>query len=301
MKTGHRYKTSRDIKPADRNPAEDIKPVSSFKLSVLSWARLDFLEALYVVDARDFAYAIDDIFQVLQVCDVEHDVDVGLAVIGAGFDIADVGFGIADDGSDLLQHAEAVVAEYGEFHGIGVGRAIVLGPLDVDSPLRFIHQVHHVGTIERVDGDAFAAGHVADDGFAADRVTTACAIDQQVALSLDADGVVVLVATENATHHTGQAGGFLGLVFRQGFAGRGRQASQYLPRGEFSIADSGHEIVRASYAVVGGDLLQLFVLDIFHGHAVLPRFFLDQLSANLNGALALMDIEPVLDLVTGAG
>ena len=53
-------------------------------------------------------------------------------------------------------------------------------------------------------------------------------------------------------------------------------------------------------AVVGGDLLQLLVLDVLQRDAILARFFLDQLAADFNGTLALVDIEPVLDLVARA-
>ena len=52
--------------------------------------------------AGNFADAVDYVFEVLQVFDLHDDVDVGLAVFGAGAYAADVGFEVADDGGDLL-------------------------------------------------------------------------------------------------------------------------------------------------------------------------------------------------------
>ena len=42
-----------------------------------------------------------------------------------------------------------------------------------------------------MDGNAFAAGDVADDGLAANGVATTGAIDEEVTLSADDDGVAV--------------------------------------------------------------------------------------------------------------
>src|SRR5882724_11778322 len=131
----------------------------------------------------------------LQVGDIEHDVDVGLAITGAGFDVTDVGLCIADHGGDLLQHAEAVVAEDGELYRVGTGGPVIVRPLHVNLPFRLIHQVYYVGTTEPMNRDTLAASDVADDRFTANRVTTAGAVDQEVTLSGYANGVVVLVAT----------------------------------------------------------------------------------------------------------
>src|SRR5438270_5652802 len=72
---------------------------------------LNLLQSLHIVNAGNLAHAGDDRLQMLQVGDVEHDVDVGLAVAGARFDISDICFGITDHGSDLLQHAPLVITE----------------------------------------------------------------------------------------------------------------------------------------------------------------------------------------------
>src|SRR5579871_1783030 len=64
---------------------------------------LDFLQALDLMNSRDFAQAGDDGLQVLQVGDVEDDFHAGLAVGGMSGDVADVAFGVADHASDALQ------------------------------------------------------------------------------------------------------------------------------------------------------------------------------------------------------
>lgn len=65
---------------------------------------------------RNFSHAVDDVFEMLQVFDLDDDIDIGLAVLGAGADIADVGFRVANDSSDLLKHPETVVTENGELY-----------------------------------------------------------------------------------------------------------------------------------------------------------------------------------------
>ena len=52
-------------------------------------------------------------------------------------------------------------------------------------------------------GHALAAGDVAYDLFAANRVTTSRAIDQQIVVALHLDGRAV--AAEDAPHHAGEA------------------------------------------------------------------------------------------------
>src|ERR1700690_3794929 len=112
--------------------------VLSSQFSVGSFGRLDLLQSLHVVNAGDLTHAIDDVFQVFQVGNVEHDVDIRLAVVGTGLDVADVGLGIADHGGYLLQHPKTIVAEDRKLHRIGAGRSVVLGPLHIDLAFRFI-------------------------------------------------------------------------------------------------------------------------------------------------------------------
>ena len=133
--------------------------------------------------ARNLADALDDLLEMFQVGDVEDDVDVGLSVGRAGFDIPDIRLAVADNCCDLFEHSKTVVAVEGEFYGVGCGRALsVASPLNVNLTVRFIHQRCHVGTGDRVNGYTFSARNVSDNGFTPDRVATPGAIDKQVAM-----------------------------------------------------------------------------------------------------------------------
>src|SRR3974390_3944525 len=84
---------------------------SRSRLSPRSGA-LDLLDPLHFAHAGDFAHAADDALEVLHVGGVHTDVDGGVGLGGAGFDVADVGVGVADDGGDALEHSRTVVAKY---------------------------------------------------------------------------------------------------------------------------------------------------------------------------------------------
>ena len=103
------------------------------------------------------------------------------------FDTADIGVVVGDNGGQLLEHAGAIVAEDGDLDRIALGAAGILfayaRPLDRDAAVALVEQVLHVGTTARMDRDALAARHVADDFFAANRIATSRAIDQQIVLA----------------------------------------------------------------------------------------------------------------------
>ena len=67
-------------------------------------------------------------------------------------------------------------------HGVVRGRARPsrLVPLDLDAPLGVVEQVDDVGAGRGVDRHALAAGDVADDLLAADRIAAPRAEDQHV-------------------------------------------------------------------------------------------------------------------------
>src|SRR5271166_2227713 len=265
---------------------------------------LNFLQPLHFVDAGNFAQASHDLFQVFEVGDIEDDFNAGLAVGGVGSDVADVALGVADDAGDVLQHAEAVVAIDGEFNRIGRRRAIVASPLNIDAAFGLIHQIGDVRTAYRVDRDSLAAGDVSDDAFAADGVTTAGAIDEHIALAFDHDGIVIAkYAADDAGNSTGLVGKALSfdIAGHRRSGARRKKARQHLPRGIFSVADTGHEVVNFAKSVTGRHFEQLFVFDLFECDAIFARFLLDDLAADFDGTLALVDVQPVLDLVARAG
>src|SRR5258708_5486529 len=257
--------------------------------------------------ARDFAQAHNDLLQVFEVGDVEHDLDTGLAIRGMSGDVADVALGVADDASDAFQHAETVVAEHCKFYGIGGGRGFVAGPFHIDAALWFVEQVCDVRTIDRMHGHAFAPRDVADNTFATNGIATSGPVDEHVALAFDRDGVVI---AEDAANDAGNPTRFRavpsladsaltsGATLGGGRGTRPQPSRQNLAPGIFAVADSGHEVVGIAEPVARGNFLNVFVFDLFERDAVLARFLLDQLAANLNGPLTLVDVQPVLDLVT---
>src|SRR5271163_679563 len=259
--------------------------------------RLDLLQSLHVMHPGNLAHAVDDVFEMFQVSNIENDIDVSLPIRTAYLHIPNVGFGIADHGCHLFQHAEAVVTEDRELYRVRTRGSLVAGPFHIDAALRFIQQVHHVGAIHRVDGDAFAAGHVTDHVFAANRIAAAGAVHEQIAVALYADGIVAAVSAENSPDYARDAARLTLSDRRRGSRG---QTSQHLPRRIFAVSYSRHQVVDLAQAVVGSDLTQLFVLDFFQRDPVFPRFFLNQLAPDFDGAFTLMDVEPVLDLVAGA-
>ena len=63
---------------------------------------LDFLQSLHVMHAGNLADTVDDFLQVFQVGDFQDYIYAGLAVLAAGFYVADVGVGVADQSGDLF-------------------------------------------------------------------------------------------------------------------------------------------------------------------------------------------------------
>src|SRR5580704_3284723 len=216
--------------------------------------RLNLLQSLYIVHAGNFAHAIDDVFEVLEVGNVENDIDVGLPIRAAYLHISNVSFGVADHRRYLFQHAESIIAKDGKLHRIGTWRSLIVRPFHIDATLRLIQEVNHVRAIHGVDSDAFAAGHVTDDALAADGIATSGAVYEQVAMAFHTDGVVAAVSTENPTHHAGDAARFTSLTIGDGRGGSRRQASQHLPRGVLAVSDSCHQVFDLAQTIVGGDL-----------------------------------------------
>ena len=152
----------------------------------------------------------------------------------------------------------------------------------------------------RVYGDALAAGHVANDLLAANRITTAGAIDHQVVVSFDLDGRVV--AAKDAPHDTGEAVFELSAVGAG--AGRRRTASssagtrrarmcarktchnRWRPSNRQDLASRLAEQTRISSA----SFMRL------HGDAVLARFLFHKLACRFRRRCSRWcNVEPVLD------
>src|SRR5438477_11317311 len=101
-----------------------------------------------------------------------------------------------------------------------------------------------------MDCDTFAARHISDDGFAANRIAALGAVDQKVAVAFYDDGIVI-AAKDTADHAREAAGGEL-AVLRQRFATRGREFGQHLPSRILAITDCGELIVGATQSILTG-------------------------------------------------
>src|SRR6267378_28875 len=217
-----------------RFPRRDATRRGKPRLSQAEGTReaLDFLQSLHVVDAGNLPHSVHDFLEVFQVGDFQHHVYAGLAVLAASFYVADVGVGVADEGGDLFEHAEAVVAEKRDFDGIGNRLAVFLaGPEHVDAAVGFVEKISDVRTVDGVDGNAFAASDVSDDGLAANGVAALGTIDEQVAGPSDHDGVAVSAkdSAHNARNAAREAAGCC-LLFSVGhrFSTGGREFRQHL-------------------------------------------------------------------------
>src|SRR5271165_3837035 len=200
-------------------------------------SRLNLLQSLHVMHAGNLSYAVDDLLQVFEVGDVEDYIDAGLAVLAAGFHAADVGFGVADDSGDLLEHAPPVIAQQRKFYGIRNRLSVFVSrPQYIDTAIRFVEKVGDVRAIDRVDGHAFATGDVAHDRFSANRVATAGAINQQVALSADDDGVSVAAPKDAAHGACKTVGRSLLLGIRDRLRASGCEFREHLTRRVFAVA-----------------------------------------------------------------
>ena len=67
-----------------------------------------------------------------------------------------------------------------------------------------------------------------------------------------------------------------------------------------ALAQSGQQVGGRGHAVLAGDAAQVLVVDLAHRHLEFARLALQQLAADLDGARALVFVEPVLDLVARA-
>jgi hypothetical protein len=85
-----------------RGTANDVQPTTHDQRPTTNDGFSHPLQPLHIMHTGDFAHSVDYVFEVLEVFDFHDDVDVGLAVFGAGAYAADVGFEVADYGGDLL-------------------------------------------------------------------------------------------------------------------------------------------------------------------------------------------------------
>src|SRR5436309_2632804 len=118
-----------------------------------------------------------------------------------------------------------------------------------------------------MDGHSLAAGDVAHDGFAGDRIAALGAIDHHVIAALHLDGKVAWRFGTAWNQRRRRAGRLLrgfDLFGRRELAWRG--VLQHLPRREFAVAEAGVEILDLAVAVLSGDAFELRLSDLSEVH-----------------------------------
>src|SRR5688500_8462273 len=103
-------------------------------------------------------------------------------------------------------------------------------------------------------GDPFAAGYVADDLFAANRVAAACPVDHHVVNALDHYSVL---QAKSALDHLLERGPLFLLDLRRPV--RWQKLGYYIARKHLAVADSCEQIIGAGDAVVAGDTVEVAV------------------------------------------
>src|SRR5229473_2457367 len=146
-----------------------------------SMARL--VDAFDAEDAGNFADVDEDGFELSLIGDFQIGVNARIGAIRAAFEIVNVGAGSADDGGDFGKKSGAIACADRELDGeSGFGAA---APFDGNAAFGLVHKVLDVGTRSRVHGDAAAAGDVADDFVAGNRVAALSAVNKQIVVAFD--------------------------------------------------------------------------------------------------------------------
>lgn len=130
-----------------------------------------------ITHARHAAHRGDNPLELFLIPDFHGHLDnsrVQQLFVGTSLDATDVDLLAKQDLGQLVQQASAVVAVDNQTNVKLL--AGTLSPFHLDAALGLVHQVLHVRARSRVHCDAFAAGNVADDRFAPDRVTATGAI-----------------------------------------------------------------------------------------------------------------------------
>jgi len=173
-------------------------------------------------------------------------------------------------------------------------------PLDLDSAVGLVEQVLHVGTTAGMHRDALAAGDIADDLFAADGVATARAVDQEIVLAFHLERLRALPKKTRLT--ASDIWPSVLLTTPSGAAGSiamVEPGSSLLSTGALSTCRSRRRPAarRACQAILRGNLVVVGLVILGERDLVLARLALQQLATHFDGALALVLVEPVLDLV----
>src|SRR5438309_6435818 len=249
-------------------------------------------DALDVDDVPDLADRADDVLELVEVGDLDHEVVDTPTVVGhRDLGLGDVAVARRNRPGDLGQEPRAVPADVdGDLHGPLGGLRDV--PLDVDEPLPVEDALGDGQAVARVDREPAPPGDEAHDLVAGERVAAPGEADEQVVHAADADALVGLRAW--------RCGRRLGALRRLD-EGAGYDLVQELVHGALAIAERRQQVVPGRVAEVGRRLLDLLAAEQRRRvEPVLLGLALEELAAQLDRARALLDLEPLVDLRSGA-
>src|SRR5580692_1071116 len=255
-------------------------------------ASLDLVDALDAEDAGYFSNVGEDGFELAPVENFKAGFDAGILTVGAALEAAKIGPRSADDRSDFRQKSGAVLRPDGKLHR--EGRGAFAAPLDGNAAFGLVHEVLHVRASAGVHRDAAAAGDVADDVVAGNRIAAFCAIDEQIVVAFDDQR-----SFAKAEHALDGLDKRRPGIFRFRFPDLFRfakQARENLPRGIFAKTDGGVEILLFREAVVSEQFFPLRFGNFLEAAAELPGLLLKKLLAHVGGFFAFVQIDPLADL-----
>jgi len=146
-----------------------------------------------------------------------------------------------------------------------------------------------------VNCDSLPSRHVADDGIALDGIAALGAVDHHVVKTVDLDDrVVVLTLTGRGLFDDGRRRRLFHNLL-------GHRLLQHLACGELAVAERGVKVLDLSHAIFGRNAFEVVLLDARELHAEPAGFLFEILLADLDGALALIGVDDVLDFIARAG
>src|ERR1035437_4579562 len=259
-------------------------------------------QPLDVAYARNAAHGGQQLFELFLVAHVDgHFDDTAIVIgLGLGFEAADVGILAGEHAGELIEHAGTIVGVDHDADGKGVRGGA--GPFDFDLALHVVEQALDIGAHTGMHGDAFAAGHVAHDGLAADRIAALGAVDHEVVEAPDPDDAVPIGAFGAGR---GIGGGAIGNGSRPGLGDlllddAGSDFGEHLAGGELAVAEGGVQVFHLAEPVLSGHALHVGLGHLAKLDAQAAGFLFQVFLADFDGLHALAGVDQVLDLVARA-
>src|SRR6202166_1140937 len=211
------------------------------------------INALNAVNRGNLANIHEDGFQLAAVHNFQAGIDARADAVWAADQVANVRTGPADHSGDVSKQSSAIARTNLQLDG--KSRGILAAPFNSDAALRLVKQILHVGARARVHRDAAAARDVPDYFITGNGIAALGAINQQIVMPFDDERR--LTETQHAFDGFNQRGLGIGRLNLRGLSRFTKHAGQDLPRGVFSKAYRGIQIVNLRKSVMSTHLQHL--------------------------------------------